>query len=138
MGPFIALRNLLHCDLLCPLKFASVPPVTFFTVAVKASSHERRKFNPQIPEARACPSQASAAAALLAEALSLEEWATFSHVMALLRAALKPAAAQENGLALPALAALLAEAWFPPLPPLAAAGALLLSPMCQNPECWER
>ena len=118
----------------------------FFTVAVKASSHEKRKLNPFKPfrEACACPkpytltSQASAAAALLADALSLEEWATFSHVMGLLRAALEPAAAQENGLALPALAALLAEAWFPPLPQLAAAGALPLSPMCQNPKCWER
>ena len=45
--------------------------------------------------------------------------------MGLLQAALEPEAAQENGLTLPALAALLAEAWFPPLPPLAAAGALL-------------
>ena len=45
-------------------------------------------------------------------------------MIALLRAALEPDAASENGLTLPALAALLAEAWFPPPPQLGAAGTI--------------
>ena len=66
--------------------------------------------------------QASAASSLLADALAPEEWATFRHVMTLMRTALEPAHAAANGLTLVSVAALLAEAWFPPLPPFGAAG----------------
>ncbi len=66
--------------------------------------------------------QASAASSLLADALAPEEWATFRHVMTLMRTALQPAHAAANGLTLVSVAALLAEAWFPPLPPFGAAG----------------
>ena len=70
---------------------------------------------------RATP-QASAASSLLADALAPEEWATFRHIMMLMRTALEPDHAAANGLTLVAVAALLAEAWFPPLPPFGAAG----------------
>ena len=69
--------------------------------------------------------QASAASSLLADALAPEEWATFRHVMTLMRTALEPAHAAANGLTLVSVAALLAEAWFPPLPPFGAAGERL-------------
>ena len=44
--------------------------------------------------------QASAASSLLADALAPEEWATFRHVMTLMRTALEPAHAAANGLTL--------------------------------------
>lgn len=59
-----------------------------------------------------CVPPAPACASLLSDALSVAEWATLRHVLALLRGALSPPAAAANGLAAPALAGALAECWF--------------------------
>ncbi|KAK9812908.1 hypothetical protein WJX72_005622 [[Myrmecia] bisecta] len=60
--------------------------------------------------------EASAASSLLADALAPVEWAVFRHITSLMRDTLAPGARDANGLTPSALAALLAEVWFAPLP----------------------
>ncbi|KAK9821522.1 hypothetical protein WJX74_007052 [Apatococcus lobatus] len=77
---------------------------------------------PFLPHAAAqvcdvCIPSAKSASSLLADSFAPVEWAVFRHTTQLLRDALRQEIRSANGLTTSSVAALLAELWFPPLPP---------------------